>query len=68
MSKKTLAKLFTPFFTTKAQGMGMGLAICKRFIELNGGCIDVTSEEGKGTTFAVCLPVASKQVCCIKQN
>ncbi len=68
MSQKTLKKLFTPFFTTKAQGMGMGLAICKKFMELNGGCIDVHSEEGKGTTFTICLPVASKQVCCVNQN
>ena len=57
MSKETLEKLFTPFFTTKAQGMGMGLAICKKFIELNGGCIEVYSKEGKGTTFEVKLPV-----------
>ncbi len=62
MTKKTLAKLFTPFFTTKAQGMGMGLAICKKFIELNMGCIEVDSEKGKGTTFAICLPVSLKQV------
>jgi PAS domain S-box-containing protein len=68
MSQKTLEKLFTPFFTTKAQGMGMGLAICKKFISLNGGCIDVHSEEGKGTTFAICLPVASNQVCSVNQN
>lgn len=62
ITKKTLAKLFTPVFTTKAQGMGMGLAICKKFIELNMGCIEVEGTEDKGTTFAICLPVSSKQV------
>jgi PAS domain S-box-containing protein len=53
MSKKTLKHLFTPFFTTKAQGMGMGLSISKKFVESNGGFIEVQSEDGKGTTFTV---------------
>jgi PAS domain S-box-containing protein len=57
MTKETRKKLFTPFFTTKAQGMGMGLAICKKFIDLNGGSIEVDSKEGKGTTFTIKLPI-----------
>ncbi len=51
------AKLFTPLVTTKAQGMGFGLAICKRVIEAHGGTITVQSALGKGTAFAVTLPV-----------
>lgn len=56
ISKETMKKLFTPFFTTKAQGMGMGLAICKKFVEANGGAIKVKSEEKKGTKFTIKLP------------
>ncbi len=57
MSKDTLKKLWTPFFTTKAKGMGVGLSICRRIIEAHGGKIEVESVEGKGTCFAVFLPV-----------
>jgi len=56
ISEETMKKLFTPFFTTKAQGMGMGLAICKKFVELNGGFIEVESEESKGSKFIIKLP------------
>jgi len=51
-----LPKVFTPLFTTKAQGMGFGLAISKRIVEAHGGHISVKSEVEKGTTFTVVLP------------
>jgi len=57
MSKENMEKIFTPFFTTKAKGMGMGLPICKRFVESHGGTIQVESEVGKGSTFTVKLPI-----------
>jgi PAS domain S-box-containing protein len=57
ISKENMKKLFTPFFTTKAKGMGIGLSICKRFIDSHGGSIEVKSEEGKGSTFTVKLPI-----------
>jgi PAS domain S-box-containing protein len=60
MSKKTLEKIWTPLFTTKAKGMGFGLPICKRFIEAHGGSISVTSIIGKGTTIAVTFPIKQK--------
>jgi PAS domain S-box-containing protein len=56
ISEATLQKLFTPLFTTKAQGMGFGLAICKRLIEAHGGSITVKTAENKGTTFTIALP------------
>ena len=56
MSEETLEKIFTPLFTTKAQGMGLGLSICKRLIEAHGGNIEVESVLGKGTKFTVSLP------------
>jgi PAS domain S-box-containing protein len=57
IKRENLKKLFTPFFTTKAQGMGVGLAICKRFVESHNGSIKVESEEGKGSIFTVVLPI-----------
>ncbi|RJS77762.1 sensor histidine kinase, partial [Candidatus Bathyarchaeota archaeon] len=57
MSKETLKKIWNPFFTTKAKGMGLGLSICKRIVEAHGGKIFVKSTVGKGTTFTVIMPV-----------
>ena len=56
-----LPKLFTPLSTTKAQGMGFGLAICKRIIEAHGGTISFKTAMGKGTTFIVTLPIEPTQ-------
>jgi signal transduction histidine kinase len=58
MPPKVLEKLWTPFFTTKAKGMGTGLSICKRIVDAHGGKIEVQSIEGKGTIFSVFLPSA----------
>ncbi len=57
IKKENMKKLFTPFFTTRAQGMGVGLAICKRFVEVHDGSIEVESEEGEGSIFTVKLPI-----------
>jgi|GEM_PF-2156540 PAS domain S-box-containing protein len=54
--KEVLDKLFTPFFTTKAKGMGLGLAVSKKLVEAHGGSINVESEVGKGTTFTIKIP------------
>ncbi len=58
--KETLERLFTPLFTTKARGMGFGLAICKRIVEVHGGKISVESTVGKGTTFTLIIPIEPK--------
>ena len=52
---EVLPKLFTPLFTTKAKGMGFGLAICKRIIEAHGGTITVKTASSVGTTFKIIL-------------
>jgi signal transduction histidine kinase len=53
-------RLFRPFQTTKKQGMGIGLFHCKKIIEAHQGKIEVESEEGKGSTFKLFLPVKPK--------
>ncbi len=57
--KKILERIFDPFFTTKGvkAGTGLGLSISHSIIEKLGGRISVASEEGRGTTFRICLPV-----------
>ncbi len=52
--------LFHPFRTTKKKGLGIGLFQCKHVVEAHGGRIEVESEEGKGSTFRVVLPVEAK--------
>jgi PAS domain S-box-containing protein len=60
MSKEVLEKLWTPFFTTKAKGLGLGLPICKRIVEAHNGRITVNSVLNKGTKFTVTVPVKPK--------
>jgi two-component system nitrogen regulation sensor histidine kinase GlnL len=54
----TRAKLFTPFFTTKDTGLGLGLALCHRILEEHKGTIQVQSAAGQGTTVTCFLPLA----------
>jgi signal transduction histidine kinase len=68
ISKKELPRLFERFFRTeKARqmssiGTGLGLAIVKQITEVHGGTVAVESEEGKGTTFTVTLPIAPSKI------
>ena len=57
ISQENLEKLWTPLFTTKAKGQGLGLPVSKRLVEAHGGTITVESEIGKGSTFTVKLPL-----------
>lgn len=56
ISKKNLDNIFLPFFTTKKQGSGLGLAAVHRIVDLHGGWIKVESREREGSRFVVCLP------------
>ena len=51
-------RLFHPFATTKKRGVGLGLYTCREVVRANGGNIEVSSEQGAGTTFRVVLPSA----------
>jgi len=54
----TRSRLFTPFFTTKDKGLGLGLALCHRIIEEHRGAIQIASEPGRGTAVSCFLPIA----------
>jgi signal transduction histidine kinase len=54
--EENLEKIFTPFFTTKSKGTGLGLALSQQIIAAHGGRIDVQSNPGEGTAFTITLP------------
>ncbi|HEX3331044.1 MAG TPA: ATP-binding protein [Gaiellales bacterium] len=58
MDEDTVNHIFDPFYTRKAKGIGLGLAVTRRIVEAHGGTIAVRSAPGEGTTFAVRLPGA----------
>jgi signal transduction histidine kinase len=58
ISSDQAEKIFTPYFSTKVIGMGLGLPIVKSMIESGGGNIFFESELGKGTLFTIVLPAA----------
>lgn len=53
-------KIFEPFYTTKSTGTGLGLAIVKSIIESHNGRIDITSQNGSGTSVRISLPLATE--------
>jgi signal transduction histidine kinase len=56
MSPETATKAFTPFFTTREEGTGLGLSLVRRIVEQHGGSIEVTSAESQGTTVTMVFP------------
>ena len=56
IAPEKIDRIFNPFFTTKEKGTGLGMAISRKIVEAHQGTIDVSSELGRGTEFAVSLP------------
>lgn len=59
ISQEEISKIFEPGYSTKGGGLGLGLHIAREIVRLHGGEIAVESQEGKGTTFFVSLPLAN---------
>lgn len=60
--KENLEKIFSPFFTTKAEGSGFGLAEVHKNVQAHGGSIAVASQPGMGATFTIFLPIYPMQL------
>lgn len=60
VAKEDHARVFEDYFTTKAEGTGIGLAQSRAMLERCGGSIDIRSEKGKGATFLITLPVVKE--------
>jgi two-component system NtrC family sensor kinase len=59
ISEADVARIFEPFFSTRTKGTGLGLWVTQDIVRHHGGRIEVTSAEGRGTTFNIILPVDS---------
>ncbi len=57
ISTEDMARVFEPFYTTKARGTGLGLALCKKIIDEHNGTINLTSRVGEGTSVSINLPL-----------
>ncbi len=62
MDAEASARIFEPYFSTKASGTGLGLSIARRNVEMHGGTIAVTSTRGVGTTVTIALPLCRRRL------
>jgi signal transduction histidine kinase len=60
MTPDQLQRVFTPFFTTKTEGTGLGLALVQQIVTEHGGHIECDGASGKGSTFTIVLPLTEK--------
>jgi two-component system, NtrC family, sensor histidine kinase HydH len=61
ISQELLGRVFRPFFSTRPEGTGLGLATTRKIVEAHGGTIDVQSELDRGTKFTIRLPACSEK-------
>jgi signal transduction histidine kinase len=59
LAPSNLEQLFAPFYTTKPDGLGMGLSICRSIIEAHGGWLWMTANQPRGAIFSFTLPTHS---------
>ena len=57
INQENLSRIFNPFFSTKVEGSGLGLTLTNRIVTHHNGHIEISSEEGKGTTVRLCFPI-----------
>ena len=62
ISTDVAEQLFTPFFTTKDEGMGLGLSLCRTVVEQHGGHLEFEALAPRGTVFRFTLPVKPSMV------
>ena len=60
MTEEEAASLFVPFFSTKTDGTGLGLAYAQQIVIEHGGRIEFTTAQGKGSSFTIHLPIGTK--------
>jgi len=61
ISEDTANRLFTPFFTTRSEGMGLGLSLCRTVVEQHGGFLGHKPHAPRGTVFTFTLPAAAQE-------
>ena len=61
IAEEEAKKIFEPFYTTKPQGLGLGMPYAKRIIEQHGGTISLSSRPGDGATISIALPAAEQE-------
>jgi signal transduction histidine kinase len=61
ISEEEAKKIFEPFYTTKEQGLGLGMPYSKKIIDQHGGTFSLDSRPGEGTTISIALPAGKKE-------
>lgn len=62
MTQETLDKVFEPYFTTRGEGTGLGLAVVKSIVELHGGSVAVRSQPDEGAVFRIVMPARERRL------